>query len=147
MTNLGGPTNDRDGTGQELRIKVPSVSTVRRLQVHVAVLWLLLLLGAFDQRGLWRHFVDSDDGGSSWHGPMLALRSDQDPGQGYYFCTIGAPKEASRIGRYGDRAAFERLVLETEMGEPIVALYRDAATREGRIAVYNRQGEVIWQAP
>ncbi|MFH1418925.1 MAG: hypothetical protein ABII12_11660, partial [Planctomycetota bacterium] len=35
----------------------------------------------------------------------------------------------------------------TELGERVVELFRDPVTGEGRILLYGRNGDVIWQAP
>jgi hypothetical protein len=117
---------------------------IRMLRVSFYILLALVLL--FGSPGLLDRFWYRN-GESHWFGQSLNLYNKDSSAGGYNFCEMGVASHASKRVRVGPQAGAEYLTLRTELSEPLVSLYRDMENGGGRIVIYDRGGEVVWQAP
>ncbi len=84
----------------------------------------------------------------SWVGQDMQIYNKNSVDGGYCFCRVGVVEhEGRRFEQHGQRVGAERICLNTELGERVVELFRDTETGGGRILLYGRDGDVIWQAP
>lgn len=118
-------------------------AVVAALQLQILLILVTLGLSGVISDAINRLF--SRGGEQMWLGSTCAFFAKGELGK-FRVCDIGVadyPKGPAQ----DPRIPAEHIILYTERGTPVAAIFHDPENGGGRIVLYNRQGEPAWQAP